>query len=97
MQTVEFHPRGAFESGERLDAFSGSEGASPRIAIAEDHCMILRWIMRYVKRNDGLTVERRLWIFVVRSYNSGMAEHIEDLQHRFTELKKRVDVVRSFL
>jgi len=26
-----------------------------------------------------------------------MAEHIEDLQHRFTELKKRIDVVRSFL
>jgi len=26
-----------------------------------------------------------------------MAEHIEDLQHRFTELKKRVEVVRSFL
>ena len=52
MQTVEFHPRGAFESGEGLDAFSGSEGASPRIAIAEDHCMILRWIMRYVKRNE---------------------------------------------
>jgi hypothetical protein len=52
LQTVEFHPRGAFESGKRLKAFSGSEGASPRIAIAEDHCMILRWIMRYVKRNE---------------------------------------------
>jgi len=26
-----------------------------------------------------------------------MAEHIEDLQHRFAELKKRIDVVRSFL
>ncbi len=35
--------------------------------------------------------------FDFRGYNSAMAEHIEDLQHRFTELKKRVDVVRSFL
>jgi hypothetical protein len=35
--------------------------------------------------------------FDFRSYNLGMAEHIEDLQHRFTELKKRIDVVRSFL
>jgi len=26
-----------------------------------------------------------------------MAEHIEDLQHRFAELKKRIAVVRSFL
>jgi len=26
-----------------------------------------------------------------------MVEHIEDLQHRFSELKKRIDVVRSFL
>jgi len=26
-----------------------------------------------------------------------MPEHIEDLQHRFEELKKRIDVVRSFL
>jgi hypothetical protein len=39
----------------------------------------------------------RFLYFDFRSYNSGMAEHIEDLQHRFTELKKRVDVVRSFL
>jgi predicted nuclease with TOPRIM domain len=27
----------------------------------------------------------------------GMAEHIEDLQQRYAELKKRVDLVRSYL
>jgi hypothetical protein len=26
-----------------------------------------------------------------------MAEHIEDLQQRFAELKKRLDLVRSYL
>jgi hypothetical protein len=57
-------------------------------------------ITRYVKRNDAPCVAHgdfRFSYFDFRSYNSGMAEHIEDLQHRFTELKKRVDVVRSFL
>jgi len=57
-------------------------------------------ITRYVKRNDAGCVAHdafRFSYFTFRSYNSGMAEHIEDLQHRFTELKKRVDVVRSFL
>jgi hypothetical protein len=56
--------------------------------------------MRYVKHNDTKCAARgdfRFSYFDFRSYNSGMAEHIEDLQHRFTELKKRVDVVRSFL
>lgn len=56
--------------------------------------------MRYVKRNDNACFVRihfRFLYFDFRSYNLFMAEHIEDLQHRFTELKKRVDVVRSFL
>jgi hypothetical protein len=56
--------------------------------------------MRYVKRNDMTCVVRvdfGFSYFDFRGYNSAMAEHIEDLQHRFTELKKRVDVVRSFL
>jgi hypothetical protein len=35
--------------------------------------------------------------FDFRSYNSCMAHHIEDLQHRFAELNKRIAVVRSFL
>jgi hypothetical protein len=26
-----------------------------------------------------------------------MAEHIEDLQHRYNELKKRIELVRSYL
>jgi hypothetical protein len=56
--------------------------------------------MRYVKRNNRTRLpcsDFRFSYFDFRSYNSHMAEHIEDLQHRFTELKTRIDVVRSFL
>ena len=35
--------------------------------------------------------------FLIRSYNSNMAEHIEDLQQRFSELNKRIELVRNFL
>ena len=41
--------------------------------------------------------QRRLEIFRNSSRIDLMAEHIEDLQQRFAELNKRIELVRSFL
>lgn len=35
--------------------------------------------------------------FAVRVYDMSMAEHIEDIQHRYVDLKKRMELVRSYL
>jgi hypothetical protein len=39
------------------------------------------------------------WLILIleRQRRKRMAEHIEDLQQRYAELKKRMELVRSFL
>lgn len=36
-------------------------------------------------------------LFHFPRYSISMAEHIEDIQHRYDELKKRMELVRSYL
>ena len=36
-------------------------------------------------------------IFLTTVYDIPMPEHIEDIQHRYDELKKRMELVRSYL
>ena len=36
-------------------------------------------------------------LFQFPSYSIHMPEHIEDIQHRYDELKKRMELVRSYL
>ncbi len=36
-------------------------------------------------------------IFHFPVYDIPMAEHIEDIQHRYVDLKKRMELVRSYL
>jgi hypothetical protein len=35
--------------------------------------------------------------FAFPVYDRRMAEHIEDIQHRYVDLKKRMELVRSYL
>jgi hypothetical protein len=39
----------------------------------------------------------RFSIFPAPVYDISMPEHIEDIQHRYDELKKRMELVRSYL
>jgi hypothetical protein len=39
----------------------------------------------------------RFSIFLSSVYDIPMAEHIEDIQHRYVDLKKRMELVRSYL
>ena len=39
----------------------------------------------------------RFSIFLTPVYSILMPEHIEDIQHRYAELKKRMELVRSYL
>ena len=39
----------------------------------------------------------RFSIFLTTVYDIPMPEHIEDIQHRYDELKKRMELVRSYL
>jgi hypothetical protein len=39
----------------------------------------------------------RFSIFLRSVYDIPMAEHIEDIQHRYVDLKKRMELVRSYL
>ena len=36
-------------------------------------------------------------IFLSSVYDIPMGEHIEDIQHRYVDLKKRMELVRSYL
>jgi hypothetical protein len=39
----------------------------------------------------------RFSIFLTPVYDISMPEHIEDIQHRYIDLKKRMELVRSYL
>jgi hypothetical protein len=45
----------------------------------------------------GAPILKRVSIFEFPVYNINMVEHIEDLRQHYAELKKRLELVRSYL
>ena len=79
----------------RFDSTASAARCLPRI-----HAYAIAFSLVYSLRHESIVhrVARLIFsIFHFPVYSTPMAEHIEDIQHRYTDLKKRIELVRSYL
>ena len=56
-----------------------------------------RWQFPHMHNLHSLPTHFQFSIFHFPVYDVPMPEHIEDIQHRYVDLKKRMELVRSYL